>query len=106
MSTFPEIRKRADIPPLYIKGKKDIKENYKPVSILPNVSKIFEKRMFQQIPQFFENIFSKYQCGFRKGSSTKQCLLAMLEKWRRSVDKSKMSCALLTDLSKTKRTRF
>ena len=51
--------------------------------------------------QFFENIFSKYQCGFRKGFSTQQCLLAMLEKWKRSVDNSKMFGVLLTNLSKT-----
>ena len=64
--TFPEILKHADITPLYKKGKKDIKGNYRPVSILPNLSKIFQKCMFEQISQFFENIFSKYQCGFRK----------------------------------------
>ena len=56
--------------------------------------------MFEQMPQFFENIFSKYQCGFRKGFSTQQCLLAVLEKWKRSVDSSQMFGALLTDLSK------
>ena len=100
LSTFPEILKHADITPLYKKGKKDIKGNYRPVSILPNLSKIFEKCMFEQMSQFFENIFSKYQCGFRKGFSTQQCLLAMLEKWKRSVDNSKMFGALLTDLSK------
>ena len=56
--------------------------------------------MFQQMSNIFENIFSKYQCGFRKGFSTQQCLLAMLEKWKRSVDNSKMFGALLTDLLK------
>ena len=50
--------------------------------------------------QFFDNIFSKSQCGFRKGLSTQQCLLAMLEKWKRSIDNSKMFGALLTDLLK------
>ena len=50
--------------------------------------------------QFFEDIFWKYQCWFRKGFSTKQCLLAMLKKWKRYADNSKRFCALLTDLSK------
>ena len=50
--------------------------------------------------QFFDNIFSKSQCGFRKCLSTQQCLLAMLEKWKRSIDNSKMFGALLTDLLK------
>ena len=70
LSTFPEILKHADITPLYKKGKNVIEGNYRPVSILPNLSKIFEKYMFEQMSQFFENIFSKYQCAFRKGSST------------------------------------
>ena len=56
--------------------------------------------MFKQISEFFENIFSKNQCGFRKGHSTQQYLLAMLEKWKRSVDSGKAFGALLTDLSK------
>ena len=66
--TFPEFLKYADITPLYKKGKKDIKGNYRPVSVLPNLSKIFEKCVFEQLPQVFENIFSE------------GCLLAMLEK--------------------------
>ena len=86
--------------PFVQKSKKDIKGNYRPVSILPNLSKIFEKCMFEQMSQFFENIFPRYQCGFRKGFSTQQCLLAILEKWKRPVDNSKMFGALLTDLSK------
>ena len=79
MSTFREILKHADITPLYKKGTKDIKGNYRPVSILPNLSKICEKCMSEQVSKFFENIFSRYQYGFRKGFSTQQCLLAMLE---------------------------
>ena len=50
--------------------------------------------------QFFQNLFSKYQCGFRKSFSTQHCLLAMLEKWKRFIDNGKMFGALLTDLSK------
>ena len=56
--------------------------------------------MFEQMSQFFENIFSKYQYGFRQGFSTQQCLLAMLENWKRSAENSKMFGSLLTDLSK------
>ena len=48
LSAFPEILKHADITSLYKKGKKDIKGNYRPVSILPNLSKIFEKCMFEE----------------------------------------------------------
>ena len=51
--------------------------------------------MFKQISEFSENIFSKNQCGFWKGRCTQQCLLAMLEKWKRSVDSGKVFGALL-----------
>ena len=49
---------------------------------------------------FFEDIFNKQQCGFCKGYNTQQCLLKMLEKWKRSVNGVKVFGALLTDLSK------
>ena len=69
-SQFYQNLKLADITSAYKKGKKDMKENYRPVSILPNLSKIFEKLVFKEMSQFFDKIFSKYQCGFRKGFST------------------------------------
>ena len=77
-----------------------MKDNYRSISVLPFLSKLYERSMFKQISEFFENIFSKIQYGFRKGHSTQQCLLAMLEKWKRSVDSGKAFGALLTDLSK------
>ena len=92
--------KHADVTPLHEKCSKSFKENYRPVSILPILSKVFERSMFKQMSSFFYNIFSKYQYGFRKGFSTQQCLLALLEKWKRSIDRGKVVGALLTDLSK------
>ena len=56
--------------------------------------------MFKQMSSFFDDIFSKYQYGFRKGFSTQQCLLALLEKWKWSIDRGKVFRALSTDLSK------
>ena len=49
---------------------------------------------------FFNQIFSKYQCGFQKGFSAQHCLLVMLEKPKSSNDKGKTFEALLTELSK------
>ena len=40
---------------------------------------------------FFDDIFSKYQYGFRKGFSTEECLLVLLEKWKRSIDRDVFS---------------
>ena len=77
-SIFLQILKHADITPLCKKGKKDIKRNYRPVSIFPNLSKIFEKCMLEQKSQLIENKFWKYQCGFE--IPMWQSLLAMLRK--------------------------
>ena len=55
--------------------------------------------MFKQMSSFFDNIFLKYHYGFRKGFSTQQCLLALLEKRKRSIERGKVFGALLTDLS-------
>ena len=92
--------KLADVTPVHKKGRKDMKENFRPISILPILSKNFEKCMFSQMSTFFDNIFSNQQCGIRKGYSTQHCPLVMLETWKRSVDKGKVFGALLTDLSK------
>ena len=77
-----------------------MKEKYRQVNILPNVSKVFERFLFKQISNFMEPFFSEQQCGLRKGYSTQNCLLSMLEKWKSAVDKGKYIGALLTDLSK------
>ena len=99
-SIFPSCLKHADVTPLYKKCNKSLKGNYRPVSILPISSKVFERSMLKQMSSFFDDIFSKYQHGFRKGFSTQQCLLALLEKWKKSIDRGKVFGALLTDLSK------
>ena len=86
--------------PIYKKGERDVTDNYRSVSILPVLSKLYERSMFSQISEFFENVSSKNQCGFRKGYRTQQCLIAALEKWKKSVNSGKVFGALLTDLFK------
>ena len=56
--------------------------------------------LFKQISNYFESIFSKFQYGFKKGHNTQHCLLALLEKWRKSMDQGILFGAFLTDLSK------
>ena len=90
----------ADIKPIYKKISRNEKSNYRPVSVLPNLSKVYERILFEQISSFFENILSRHQCGFRKGFSAQHCLLRMIEKWRNCLDHGKVTGALLTDLSK------
>ena len=50
--------------------------------------------------EYFETVFSKYQCGFRKGYNTHDCLLAMVENWKKALDQRSEYGTLLTDLSK------
>ena len=70
------------------------------MSILSNISKIYERCLYSQISKFFEENLSDYQCGFRKGFNAQHCLVVMIEKWRKSLDKGESFGALLTDLSK------
>ena len=62
--------------------------------------KFLQGALCKQISTFFEDILSKYQCGFRKEHSAQHCLLALIEKWKQSVDHGKAFGASLTDLSK------
>ena len=97
---FPTVLKYADVRPAFKKDDETDKENYRPISILANLSKVYERLMYDQMCTFFDQIFSKLQCGFCKGFSAKQCLIYMIEKWRTCIDIGGHGSALLTDLSK------
>ena len=88
-SKFLATFKFGDITPVFKKGNRNQKDNYRPISILPIISKIFEKLICRQLSNHFDNIFSKFQCGFRKGFSAQHCLLLMIEKWKKAVDNKK-----------------
>ena len=49
---------------------------------------------------YFDNLLSKYECGFRKGFKAQHCQVSMIEKWKESVDSGGAFDALMTDLSK------
>ena len=49
---------------------------------------------------FIETVFSKYQCGFQKGYCAQHCLLVMIEKWKRCLDRNTICGALLKELPK------
>ena len=56
--------------------------------------------MRKQLPTFFGNIPSKFQCGFKKSYSTQHFPILMLEKWKLAVNSNEAFGALLIDLSK------
>ena len=100
-SIFPSDLKLADVTPVYLKKSKNSKDNYRPVSILFNIFKIYERCIYDQIQLFFDSFLSKYQCGFRRGYNAQHCLAKLIEKWKKSADNGGAFGALLTDLSKT-----
>ena len=69
---FPNVWKKADVIPLYKKGDKDMCSNYRPVSILPVLSKILERIVFKNVYNFFldHKLISIHQSGFRPNDST------------------------------------
>ena len=98
--TFPSNLKHADVTPAHKKGDRTDKSNYRPISILPSISKIFERLLYYQMSTYVEKILSIYQCGFRKNYSSQHCLIVMLEKWKLCLDKQGSTGVLITDLSK------
>ena len=76
---FPSILKRANVTAAFKKGYCGSKENYRPVSILPVMSKVFEKLLCKQLTVFADQSISKYQSGFIKFFSAQYSLVAI---WR------------------------
>ena len=70
---FLDELKQANIKPTYKKESRNEKENYRPLSILPNLSKIFDRCIYDQLKDLFQKLLSKYQCVFSKGFSTQHC---------------------------------
>ena len=100
--SFPDKLKSADVSSLHKAETKTSKKNYRPVSVLPTVSKIFERIMNRQIIKYITPFLSilSILCGFRKGFNTQHALIRMLEKWKVSLDNGENVGAILMDLSK------
>ena len=81
-ASFLDILKSAEVKLVFKKKSRIYTENYRPVSILPAISKIFKKLIFKQLIMFFEPVFSKYQCRFQKDHSAQHCLQTTTEKWK------------------------
>ena len=99
-STFPSLAKIASILPIFKKDERSNKKNYRPISILSALSKIFGKILHKQIWEFIENKLSPYISAYRKGYSTQHVLIRLIEEWKQALDKGKFVGAVLMDLSK------
>ena len=76
------------------------KENYRPVSFLSHMSKVFERIVYNQLNDFMKDNLSNILTGFRKGPSAQHSLLIMTEKWKRAVDEDMKVGTIFMDLSK------
>ena len=97
---FPDELKPADVTSIYKKDDPNKSKNYRPVSVLSVVSKVFEKIMHDQISQYIKSFLTPYLCGYRKAFSTQQVLLSLIEKWKIVLDSKGYGCAVPMDLSK------
>ena len=97
---FLEELKLAEVSPI-LKKKDDLdKENYRPVSVLPHVSKVFERIMYHQTNDYMKDKLSKQLTGFIKNLSTQHCLSCRSDIWTKVLDKAGYICAIFMDLSK------
>ena len=72
-----------DVTPIFKKDDPIKTKNYRPVSVLPGVSKHFSKLMHKQIRFYIDQFLPTYMCGDRKGFSTQRALLSLIERWKK-----------------------
>ncbi|XP_077969489.1 uncharacterized protein LOC144424244 [Styela clava] len=77
---FPSIFKIARVTPLHKAGDRKVLSNYRPISVLSSISKIFERLIYTRLKLFFDkhNVISDYQFGFREGCSTTHAVLDIM----------------------------
>ena len=100
ISIFPECFKTAEVIPSYKKDKPTEKTNYRPIGILSNISKIYERHIHDNMSDYFNDVLAKFQCGFRKGSGAQNGLLFLIETIGKTRDNHRLFAAVMTDLSK------
>ena len=94
--------KHAKVTPIYKKGIKSDPSNYRPVSILSVISKVFERVVHDQLYDYINsnNLFYDMQSGFRKSCSTDTCLLFITDFIKKEIDQGKLCGLVLLDLQK------
>ena len=99
---FPDCMKIAAIKALHKKDDKNSFSNYRPISILPTLSKVFERSATQQLVEHLEknNIIRPSQHAYRKGHSTVTCLFEVVNYLYQLIDEKKMAAVVSLDLSK------
>ena len=101
-SQFPDSWKVARITPIFEDGDRTEKSNYRPISVLPVISKLFEKLVFYQLYQYMKEngLFTSDQSGSLRLHSTLTCLLKMSDDWYNGLDLGKLVGLVFIDLKK------
>ena len=99
---FPVELRIARIIPLYKGENNKLIHNYRPISVLPFISKIFEKSVYKYVVDFLDNnnIFYQYQFGFRKHHSTSHAIITLVERVTKALDTGKYIVRVFLDLKK------
>ena len=90
----------AEVIPLFIKTDPFDKINYRPVTLILHMSKVFERIIFNQINKYIKLFLSNLLTGFHKNYNTQHCPSKMLEKWKEALDKGYFVDAIFINLSK------
>ena len=90
----------SNVTPIHKKDEVTDKNNYRPVSVLPAISKLFEKVMFDQLYVSFAPILSSNMSCFLKGHSCAKALIKLTDDWRSALDEKKEMGVIAIDLSK------
>ena len=100
--TFPNACKVAKLKPIFKKGKKTDPSNYRPISLLPLISKVLERVIHDQTNAFLKgnNLLYNYQSGFRTNHSTNLCLSFLTDKILKGFDEGLLTGIILTELQK------
>jgi hypothetical protein len=99
---FPDKLKTAKIIPIHKKDCKHKIENYRPISLLPSISKVFEKVAYEQLSTYLilNEFLYENQYGFRSHHSTEHAVLELVDRVTMALDKGHTPLALFLDLSK------
>ena len=99
---IPSLWKKANVIPIHKKDEKDVLNNYRPISILPVLSKIFERVIFKHVYNFFHEhkLFSIHQSGFRPNDSTVNQLAYLYHTFSQALDNKKDLRIVFCDISK------
>ena len=99
-SHFPYNLKLAEVSPLFKAGDNFTRENYRPLSILSSLSKVYERIYYDQLYSFFHEVFVKMLAAYRPKHGCQHVLVKLIEDWKEALDQHKNVGAVMMDLSK------